>query len=146
MSGWARRLVSALGLLAVLGGCKPKGDAAPPKPELKLPIVVRAGEDCNGGRPVYVVVRAVDEQGFVEDGYEEIAGLVVTPDETVLAVLLVFPGAAVFEQIVVDELPAMVGVYGLFTVVEGGGWKTLVEQPDAIEVSATANALELSGD
>ncbi len=140
------RLALALGLsLAGVGllGCKAKGEAVTPDEGVKLPIVVRASADSNDGRPVYVVVRIVDEQGFIEDSYAKVAALVVEPDESVLATLLVFPGTVAYRELELEAAPEMLGVYGLFSVVEDGNWKLLVEGQAAVELAVGADAIAL---
>ena len=140
MKRWALALGLGLGLL----GCKAKGEAVTPDKGVKLPIVVRASVDSNDGRPVYIVVRIVDEQGFIEDSYAKVAALVVEPDESVLATMLVFPGTVAYRVLELEAAPEMIGVYGLFSVVEDGNWKMLFEGQTAVELSVGANTFGAS--
>lgn len=143
-----RRCVLALALvLALGGGCKkknadpvtppedtkPSEPAPEPAPAATLTIRVTAQIDANARRPLYVLVRAVTLKDFVEDQYRDIAGLVVEPDETVLASALVFPGT---EQELTIAKPEgkTVGVYCLLTLATGTSWKRLFEEPEAIAV------------
>lgn len=139
-----KRWLLALGLGLGVLGCKGKGEVVAPSEGVTLPIVVRASADSNDGRPVYVVVRVVDEQGFIEDGYAKVAAMVVEPDESVLATLLVFPGTVVVRELELEAMPEMIGVYGLFSVVEDGGWKVLIEGEAAVEISVGVSAIGTS--
>src|SRR5690606_34047702 len=125
----ARSFVWALLGLALVGACKPK----PPEPPLaddvalKVPLAVRASEDSNEGRPVHVVVRGLARADFIEDGYATVAKLVISPDETVVARLVVFPGKMYVLDLAFAEVPETIGVYGLFTKVTGESWKVAFE-------------------
>ncbi len=136
-----RRWALGLGLALCVLGCKPKGDPVAPTKGVKLPIVVRASADSNDGRPLYVVVRVVDEQGFIEDSYAAVSALVVEPDESVLATILVFPGTVAYEELELEAPPETLGVYALFSVVEEGKWKLLLEGPTQLELSAGVDEL-----
>lgn len=137
--------------LAVGGGCKKNESTTPPPtaddqptaddepatpPPADAPTLtlrVTSQTDGNAGRPLYVVVRAVTLKDFVEDGYPEIAALVIEPDETVLASFMVFPGRQRELEIAKPE-GKTVGVYGLLTQATGTSWKRLFEEPEVIEV------------
>ncbi|MCH9681499.1 MAG: type VI secretion lipoprotein TssJ [Deltaproteobacteria bacterium] len=109
-----------------------------------LTIRVRSSPDGNDGRPLYVLVRAVSLKDFVEDGYKEVADLVVEPDETVLAKLVVFSGTE--RSVTLDQPDAKtVGVYCMFTEASGSSWKRLFEAPTSIEVIAGRDRI-LDGD
>ncbi|MFV8749329.1 hypothetical protein ACNOYE_02130 [Nannocystaceae bacterium ST9] len=140
---WLGKLASNLAVLAAalaMVACKPEANTAAPDPT-KLPIVVRASEDSNGGRPVYVIVRVVDEKGFVEDGYREMMALVVEPDASVIAQFLVFPGMVALDDIALAELPKVVGVYCLFTEPKEGAWKVMFEGAEVIDVSVNKDEI-----
>lgn len=118
------------------GGAESRGEEAGP-----LTVSVRSEALTNHGRPLYLVVRAVTLEGFVEDRYQDVANLVVAPDETVLHSELVFPG--------IDdafEIPAFdaktVGVYCLFSDATGTSWKRFYEEPESIEVVLGRDRLE----
>jgi len=137
-TAWALAVVGAL-----LGGAgckaKAKADSVAPNPaKLVLPIVVRPSADSNAGRPLYVVVRAIDEKRFIEDSYGAVAALVIEPDETVLATLVVFPGTNALQVLELAELPAVIGVYCLFTDTHEDGWKVMLEGVDVVDISVGA--------
>ena len=127
----------ALGL--GVGGCKkdqasttvPAGESSATEAPT-LTIRVRAEDDGNAKRPFYTVVRTVVLKDFVEDQYEDIVGLVVAPDETVLASFLVFPGRSA--EVVIAKPEGAVGVYCLLTEANGTSWKRLFEAPEEIAV------------
>lgn len=122
--GWAA--VLSLGLLVCAGvGCKAKDMPAVKQGEAKpeLHLYAFGDEDSNRGHALQVVVRAVEEKDFIEDSYSDIALLVASPDETVIDVLTVFPGEPTVRELVVEELPETVGVYGLFNDTKNSDWK-----------------------
>ena len=102
-------------------------------------LIVSSPATCNHGRPLQAVVRAVTLKQFVEDQYRSIAQLVVSPDESVLASFVVFPGVA---QTVKFAPPAKGGaaVYFLFTDASGTSWK------QQIDPASTSVRLQLSDD
>ena len=159
------RLALALALALALGagaGCKKNRGTDEPEPgtsagddgdddggsgsgddsaELpKLTIRITAATDGNAGRPLHVVVRTVTRKAFTEDLYQDVAALVVEPDETVVAVFVVFPGQ---EQAVTIDAPEgkTVAVYGLFTEATGSSWKRLFVEPEVIELVAGRDRL-----
>ncbi len=116
------------------GSAEPDPAAATPTTETpKLTIRVTSDEHGNEGRPLYAVVREVKLKEFVEDRYQDIAALVIEPDESVLASFLVFPGTA--RDITIDKPKGKtVGVYLLLTKANGTSWKRLFEEPESISV------------
>lgn len=121
------------------------GDPAEPEPSAEPPapvLAVRIKSEPNGndGRPLYVLVRAVSLKDFVEDGYQDIADLVVEPDDTVLATVVMYPGT---ERTVTLDAPEAktVAVYGLFTQATGSSWKRLFEASASIDVYAGRDRL-----
>ena len=62
--------IFALALLALLSGCSAKAPN----------LLVRAPKDVNGGKPVYMLVRAVEEASFGVDSYRSVAARVSAPD------------------------------------------------------------------
>lgn len=149
----ATALVLALGLVSASGGgCKKKNEAQPttppadangkkeapapapvPEPAPTLTIRLSARTGANDLRPFYVVVRAVTRKEFVEDQYQAVAALVIAPDESVLASVLVFPGTDQQLTIAKPEGKTL-GVYALLTNATGTSWKRLFEEPKAIAV------------
>ncbi|MEX1368556.1 MAG: hypothetical protein AB1Z98_35835 [Nannocystaceae bacterium] len=117
---------------------RPDPSAEPPAPSLTVHVESEA--NGNDGRPLYVLVRAVSLKDFVEDGYQDIADLVVEPDDTVLATLVVYPGT---ERSVTLDAPdaKTVAVYGLFTKATGSSWKRLFEASASIDVLAGRDRL-----
>lgn len=135
-------LMLIAGLLGTTAGCKPK--ARPDQPDRGatiLPIVVRTNEDSNAGRPVYVIIRAIDEKRFIEDSYVDVAALVIEPDDTVLATILAFPGGVVYRELELSEVPEVIGVYCLFTKVDDGAWKVMLDKVAAVEVIVDVSAI-----
>lgn len=128
-------------LAAIVVGCKPAGEGeAPPDAVALVRIRVRADVDGNAGRPLHAVVRAVTFKDFVEDRYERIAELVIEPDETVLARVVVFPGKTHELEIPAPEGKA-IGVYCLFTDATGTSWKRMFEQLRFIQVIVGRNRI-----
>jgi len=113
----------ALALAAALAGCG-GGQHPASAPTVALSVVPSA--TSNRGRPLQAVVRAVTLKQFVEDQDRTIARLVVSPDESVLASFVVFPGIA---QTITFAPPAKGGfaVYFLFTGATGTSWKQLFD-------------------
>lgn len=131
----SRRVI--LAALLGLAACKPKTSGKPPLEEgvvLKVPLVVRASEDCNYGRPLRVVVRGIGRKSFIEDDYATIAGLVIEPDESVVARLIVFPDKDYVVDLKFAKRPEVIAVYGLFSRTDGESWKLMFEDVDGLEV------------
>jgi predicted component of type VI protein secretion system len=137
-------LTLTLGMSAAVA-CKAKDTAAPSDPAaiVRVPMGVRAVEDTNDGRPFHIIVRAVSRETFVEDDYAEVSQLVVAPDESVVADVLVFPGAGYALDLEFAAAPEGVGVYGLFTGATGDSWKLFFEGAKTIEISVTGHRLAL---
>jgi hypothetical protein len=68
------------------------------------------------------LVRAVTLKQFVEDPYQSIAQLVVSPDESVLGSFVVFPGVALTFKFA-PPAKGIVAIYFLFTTATGTSWK-----------------------
>lgn len=133
-----RRAALVCALLAPVLGCKNKKDetTAPEDDGLALEVLARGDEYSNNGYSLQLVVRAVEEKDFIEDSYAEIAALVATPDESVLDILTVFPGEVTSHVLELEELPASVGVYGLFNDTREGEWKLLVAPTSSVVPSS----------
>ncbi|MCX4244138.1 hypothetical protein [Paraliomyxa miuraensis] len=113
---------------------------APVEPEApKLVIHVQADDDGNAGRPLRAVVRLVAFKDFVEDQYQDIAALVIEPDESVLASFVVYPGHS--RVVAIDKPEGTVAVYGLFIGATGTSWKRLYDAPERIELIAGRDRL-----
>lgn len=105
--------------------------AAPPKPTPKEPpleVQITAGRDTNHGGPLYVVVRKLEQAGFLADDYDAIADkLFVEPrDPALLRKAIVRPGNVMTVE--ADRTLAdgeILGIYFLFSV-PGDAWRLAV--------------------
>ncbi|WP_428261502.1 hypothetical protein [Haliangium sp.] len=120
---WPTLVVACLAVwVGACGGSqKGKVEATP-----KTVLVIRSDENTNAGRPLQVLVRAVELQAFLEDSYATVAGLVITPDDTVLAGAVLFPGHEL--RLSIERPTAPIAVYFLFTE-PGSPWKMQLEPP-----------------
>lgn len=135
----ARRCVAGVGLVLCMLAALGCGSRQKPAPAPEVLLSVRSEESTNAGRPLHVLVRSVDFKTFVEESYQDVAGLVVAPDASVLATFIVFPGSAHAEKIAKPEKGG-IAMYFLFTE-PGNPWKRLFEEPLAkrIEISLEEN-------
>ena len=119
-------------LIALSGGCS---GTSPMK------IKVTAPENANGGRPVYMLLRTVDDATFAADSYGGVAPKVVAPDATVLKYQVIYPSSAPVIEVTQPE-KGDVGVYFFFTN-PTAEWKTLVKRPFAhkIEIALGQNQI-----
>jgi hypothetical protein len=92
-----------------------------------LYLTVRSPSDMNSGRPVRMLVRAVDPQQYVNESYQLVADKVVARDESVLESAVVYPNVPITAR-VKRPTSKSVGVYFFFTQ-PGPRWKTLLEIP-----------------
>jgi hypothetical protein len=92
-----------------------------------LYLTVRSPDDMNAGRPVRMLVRAVDQQQYVNESYQQVADKVVARDDSVLESAVVYPNVPVTARV---KKPSSknVGVYFFFTQ-PGPRWKTMLELP-----------------
>jgi len=119
--------VAACVIIAAVAGC----GAAPPKPTPKEPpleVQITAGRDTNHGGPLYVVVRKLEQAGFLADDYDAIADkLFVEPrDPALLRKAIVRPGNVMTVE--ADRALAdgeILGIYFLFSV-PGDAWRLAV--------------------
>jgi predicted component of type VI protein secretion system len=119
--------VAACVVALVVVGC----GAAPPKPTPKEPpleVQITAGRDTNHGGPLYVVVRKLEQAGFLADDYDAIADkLFVEPrDPSLLRKAIVRPGNVMTVE--ADRTLAdgeILGIYFLFSV-PGDAWRLAV--------------------
>ncbi|HWU88537.1 MAG TPA: hypothetical protein VN253_14745 [Kofleriaceae bacterium] len=122
--------IVALAIVAALAGCGGGGKRATAGGEGKPTVIISVSPSrtSNHGRPLHALVRAVTLKQFVEDQYANVAQLVVSPDESVLASFVVFPG---LDQAITIDRPAKGGlaVYFLFTGAAGTTWKQLFDSP-----------------
>jgi hypothetical protein len=92
-----------------------------------LYMTVRSPSDLNAGRPMRMLVRAVDPQQYVDESYQNVADKVVFKDDTVLHSAVVYPSVPLKAAI---KWPSSKGiaVYFFFTA-PGARWKTILEMP-----------------
>lgn len=129
-AGRARVLLSLLVslLVSLAGGCLPG----------YVRVSITSRPNTNGGKPVYVLVRAAERKVFAAESYADVAARLDSPDATVLRAQMLRPGA---KQTMWLKKPdkASLGVFVLFTA-PGGPWSTLLDPPLPYRV-----ALELAG-
>ena len=125
-------------LAASCGGAKPV--VRPKEPPLHLEIT--AGKDTNQGGPLYVVVRKLEQAGFLADDYDQIADrLFVEPrDPSVLRKAIVRPGNVT----TVEAEPELadgeiLGIYFMLSV-PGDAWRIAVLDKKIRRVNITLGA------
>jgi hypothetical protein len=91
-----------------------------------LVLTIRSPQDLNAGRPVRMLVRAVDQQEYVNESYVAVADKVVVKDDSVLYSAVVYPQLPLMVSVKKGE--KSIGVYFFFTQ-PGSRWKTLLEMP-----------------
>lgn len=92
-----------------------------------LYMTVRSPSDLNAGRPMRMLVRAVDPQQYVDESYQALADKVVFKDDTVLHSAVVYPNVPLTAAIKWPSSKS-IGVYFFFTS-PGARWKTMLEVP-----------------
>jgi len=137
----APRLVAVAAAVA-LAGCG--GHAVVARPPATVTVSVTPSPTCNRGRPLHALVRTVTLKQFVEEPDRNVADLVVSPDDSVVAAFVVFPGIA--QSIAIDR-PARgaLAVYFLFTGATGTSWKQLFDgAPSTIRLELGDNQIQAS--
>ena len=134
----ARAWALWVAIAAGCGGAKPQ--IKPKEPPLHVEIT--AGKDTNHGGPLYVVVRKLEQAGFLADDYDAIADrLFVEPrDPSLLRKAIVRPGDVVIVQ--ADRELAdgeILGIYFLFSV-PGDAWRLAVLDKKIRRVDITLGA------
>jgi predicted component of type VI protein secretion system len=134
----ARAWALCVMIAASCGGAKPQ--IKPKEPPLHLEIT--AGKDTNHGGPLYVVVRKLEQAGFLADDYDAIADrLFVEPrDPSVLRKAIVRPGNVVIVE--ADRELAdgeILGIYFLFSV-PGDAWRLAVLDKKILRVDIKLGA------
>jgi hypothetical protein len=89
-------------------------------------VTVRSPQDLNAGRPVRMLIRAVDHEDYVNESYVTVADKVVVKDDSVLYSAVVYPQLPLLAS--VKKTEKSMGVYFFFTA-PGSRWKTLLEMP-----------------
>ena len=116
MKGRGVRLAAGLVTAAVVGSC-----AAP-----SLTVNIKAPAGTNQGRPLYMLVRTVSKTTMTE-GYADVAAKVITPDESVLQTVVIYPSRT--KQVKIPLPPEQaVAVSFLFTT-PNGAWQALLDVP-----------------
>lgn len=90
-------------------------------------LTVKSPADMNGGRPIRMLVRAVDQQDYVGESYQTVSDKVVFKDDSVLHQAVVYPNVPLAAEI---KWPSSkgIGIYFFFTS-PGPRWKTMLEIP-----------------
>jgi hypothetical protein len=90
-------------------------------------LTVRSPADMNEGRPIRMLVRAVDEQEYVNESYQAVSDKVVIRDDSVLHQAVVYPNVPLAAKI---KWPSSkgIGVYFFFTE-PGPRWRGKLEMP-----------------
>ncbi|NOK11360.1 hypothetical protein, partial [Corallococcus exercitus] len=110
------RLAAGLVTAVVVGSC-----AAP-----SLTVNVKAPAGTNQGRPLYMLVRTVSKTTMTE-GYADVAAKVISPDESVLQTVVIYPSRT--KQVKIPLPPEQaVAVSFLFTT-PNGAWQALLDVP-----------------
>ncbi|WP_375759423.1 hypothetical protein [Corallococcus exercitus] len=116
MKGRGVRLAAGLVTAVVAGSC-----AAP-----SLTVNVKAPAGTNQGRPLYMLVRTVSKTTMTE-GYADVAAKVISPDESVLQTVVIYPSRT--KQVKIPLPPEQaVAVSFLFTT-PNGAWQALLDVP-----------------
>lgn len=92
-----------------------------------LYMTVRSPRDLNAGRPMRMLVRAVDPQQYIDESYQNVADKVVFKDDTVLHSAVVYPHVPL-KAVIKWPSSKVIAVYFFFTA-PGARWKTILEMP-----------------
>lgn len=122
----ARAAVAAALAAICAAGCG--GAVAQIRKPAPVHLEITAGPDTNHGGPLYVVVRKLDQAGFLADDYDAIADRLFSEprDPSILRKVVVRPGQAI--TVDADRELAdgeILGVYFLFSV-PGDSWRLAV--------------------
>lgn len=114
--------------LECLPGCSWFKGSKPPEKE-RVSFNIKAEQSCNDGHPVYLLVRKVNQNTFLFEEYDEIAGMVYAEpqDESVLILKIFLPGQEEEIAIVKPE-DTDIGIYVLYSK-PGENWKMRLNQP-----------------
>jgi hypothetical protein len=124
-------LLAAATLAAAACGSKSQRPATAPEAtidaKVQIELAVHSTRKTNDGRPLHVVVRAVDRETYAADSYASIADLVSRKDASVLSTFVVFPGHEAEAALQVSSKDP-IAVYFLFTK-PGRPWRKLIDAP-----------------
>ncbi|TMQ19948.1 MAG: hypothetical protein E6J91_05135 [Deltaproteobacteria bacterium] len=126
-AGVARPAVTARWLLCLAAACSGGAPQIRAKPT-PVHLDITAGKDANQGGTFYVVVRKIDQAGFLAEDYDAIADrlFAAPPDPAVLRKAIVRPGAALTVDADRDLAEGeILGVYFLFSV-PGDAWRLAI--------------------
>lgn len=92
-----------------------------------LLLQVRPAPSTNQGRPLYMLVRAVQRQAYLAESYQDATAKVMTPDKSVLRVVALHPGSS---RRLLIGVPAKspVGLYFLFAK-PARSWRLYLDAP-----------------
>ena len=96
-------------------------------------LQVRPAVGTNHGRPLYLLVRAMERKAYLSESYQDVTTKVLNRDKSVLRLEVVHPGHA-RRFIVGVPRPAGLGLYFLFTK-PSPGWRMYVEPPVPLVVT-----------
>ncbi|MCE9666972.1 hypothetical protein LY474_04015 [Myxococcus stipitatus] len=117
MNGYAGSWWVALALAVGLSACAPT----------HLTVNVNSPAGTNQGRPLHMVVRAVDAQRYMTEFYADVAERVVHPDDSVVQTLVIYPGEKAQTRVKIpEETPLAISF--LFTTPDGA-WQVLLDTP-----------------
>jgi hypothetical protein len=102
-----------------------------PKHVKKVAFILKADEQSNDDRSVYIVIRKINQKVFLAESYDDVANTIFAEprDPSLLAARILMPGQEekiTLEIIKPDEVN--IGVYGLFAN-PGKNWKLFLETP-----------------
>lgn len=118
----------------ILSGCAPS----------PFKIGVQSAATTNQDRPLYMMVRNVDQKTFLSESYQTVANQVITPDPSVVQTEVVFAGTKRVLEIP-KQTKTPVAVYFLFTTpASGTSWKILIDQPlpDRVDLQLGVDAIQ----
>ncbi|MCY1032080.1 hypothetical protein OV207_11475 [Corallococcus sp. BB11-1] len=116
MKGRGIRLAAGVVAAVVGGSC-----ASP-----SLTVNIKAPAGTNQGRPLYMLIRTVSKTTMTE-GYADVAAKVISPDDSVLQTVVIYPSRT--KQVKIPLPPEQaVAVSFLFTT-PNGAWQALLDVP-----------------
>ncbi|WP_342381176.1 hypothetical protein NVS55_16025 [Myxococcus stipitatus] len=92
-----------------------------------LTINVKSPPGTNQGRPLHMVVRAVDAQRYMTEFYADVAERIVHPDDSVVQTLVIYPGEKAQTRVKIPE-ESPLAISFLFTTPDGA-WQVLLDTP-----------------